>query len=137
MKHRSMVMVLAAAGCSLTGGGAPEMPDYFLDASFETGLAQTVADACTSVRYLDAAGTARQTEVAQRYLSEGNSADDVKAWLASDDYDAWANQRTRAYLSAKGVNPDISLGAAEADACRIAEEEIAAGSGIGQLLEKV
>ncbi len=136
MRTHLTVLALALAGCS-TGGGAPDMPGYFLDAGFEIGMAQTTADVCTSVRYREDAANTRQQAVAERFIAEGRRPDELEDWLSSPEYEAWADERTRTYLAAKGIDPDISLGAAEEDACRIAEEEIAAGSGIGQLLEKV
>ena len=135
MKNLSLPLVFAVVACTTTA--TPAMPSYLLDASFEIGMARTVADSCTKVSYQAEDGTARQQAVAEQFVAEGRSADELQAWQSSDEYEAWARERTVAYLEARGVDPNANIGASEEEACKLADDEIAANSGVGKLLKKV
>ena len=137
-------MIALAFGLSACSGGGmfggddtPEMPSYFLNAGFEIGMAQTTAEVCSSVNFVDERATARQQAVAEQLVADGHTAAELREWQSSPEYKEWAEARTLQYFTQKGIPPEVNLGEAGADACRIADEEIAAGSGIGRLLEKV
>ena len=141
MRYGYIALAFGLSACS--GGGifggddAPDMPSYFLNAGFEIGMAQTTAEVCSSVDFKDERATARQQAVAEQLVADGHTADELRQWQASPEYKEWAEARTLAYFNEKGIPPEVNLGEASDDACRIADEEIAAESGIGRLLEKV
>jgi Family of unknown function (DUF5333) len=135
VKRGFLILAFGLTACG--GSNVPDMPSYLMTARLDTGLASVIADGCTSVRYNDAYGTALMKTVSEQFVTDGRTVDELNAWIASEEHDEWVTSSSQAYFQRNGVDPNAPVGSVEDDMCRIADQEIASGSGIGKLLEKV